>query len=124
MVWSIRSLVGGLLGRGGGEPASQARELSSEVALDTFALEGVDPRLARKLFQGQELELAAGEGGRLEARAAGRKGPLLAGTVPQERAVRLAELLERGAHLGCRVVLAEADRQGAPLVRVRVSVLM
>ncbi|WP_243368037.1 hypothetical protein [Fundidesulfovibrio soli] len=120
MVWSIRSLVGSLLGQGGSEPAP----MSAEVALDTFALECVDPRLARKLFQGQELELAAGEGGRLEARAAGRKGALTAGTVPPERAGRLAELLERGARLGCRVVLAEADRQDAPLVRVRVSVLM
>ncbi|WP_243310380.1 hypothetical protein [Fundidesulfovibrio agrisoli] len=124
MAWSIRSLVGGLLGAGGGESASREQRFSSEVALDTFALEGVDPRLARKLFQGQELELAVGEGGRLEARAPGRKGALTAGTVPPERAARLAELLERGARLGCRVVLAEADQQGAPLVRVRVSVLM
>ena len=124
MAWTIRSLVGGLMGRGGGEPASRAQQFASEVALDTFALEGVDPRLARKLFQGQELELAAGEGGRLEALVPGRKGALTAGTVPQERAARLSALLAQGARLGCRVVLAEADRQDAPLVRVRVSVLM
>jgi len=115
MAWTIRSLVGSLLGRPG--PGDEQRAGTAEVALDVFALERADPGLARKLFQGQELELATGEGGSVEARLRGRT----AGVVPAVPGARLASLLGQGARLGCRVVLVDAP---AGLVRVRVSVLM
>ncbi|MBI4804592.1 MAG: hypothetical protein HY795_05090 [Desulfovibrio sp.] len=98
----------------GSGPTAQGR--GGEVSVTTCGLEGVDSVLLLKLSVGTELTLRE-VGGRVEAMRKDRPAGFLSG----QEGGHVARLMEQGARLNCRVIHISPE---APLVRVRISILM
>ncbi len=122
MAWTFLKRMGSILGLGGALPGGPP---GAEVSMGVFALAELDPRLCARLGAGAELDLECQGEDREESlggrRVAVRHARGVVGFLPQEQAAHVARLLEQGARLGCRVVLAQG---GQDVVRVRISILM